>query len=160
MAAVRVTVYWVDAQARNFTQSFYMDDAGFGGSDATLIAALQDLQDLSQADIDHVEISRTIAGSSFTGSQPVETGSFDSVGDRAILQFTKRTAPGVIQVSVPAPLDTIFQQSGAYALADVDPNDSLITALESTWSDADLLMTSEGGLVDFQKGWRQGQKHS
>lgn len=160
MAVAPVTVYWEDASLRTFVQTFNVEDTQLGVSDADLIAFLQSLQNLSQARIIRATIAREVVVSGLTGGAATTSGSFDSVGDRAILQFAKTAATGSIQLSVPAPLDTIFQASGAYALADVDPSDSLVQAMEAAGPDTDLLVTSEGGTVTFRKGWRQGQKHS
>lgn len=160
MAAVRLTMTWQDAQLRELTNNCYIDDSQVGASDVDLLAFLQDLQDMSQAKLLKATVERILDISGLTGSQPVSTGSFDSVGDKAILQWRKDAGSGVSSFSVPAPIDGIFQASGEYALADVDPTATEIVAMIATGETVPLLVTSEGTTVSFRKGWRSGQRHS
>lgn len=163
MARARLTLYWRDEEGRSYNSSMYVDDTLFGTSDADLIAALQDLQDMSAADLEKVEVAREIPGSSFTGSQPAAPGSTSSpegVGHKLIIQGRKVGAPGVAQISVPNPLYSVLMESGAYQGIDLDTNDALVTAMEGTLFDTELLITAESSPLALQKGWIEGSKHS
>jgi len=159
MAASTLMLKWRDYQGRETTLGYNVGSA-YPPGDADLLALIQALQNMSQANIVEAWVLVSIDPSGLTGSQPVESGSFDAVGDQAQLQFDRADNTGKVKITIPAPLDTLFVGTGPYALADIDTADSLVAALVTAGITEPVLVSPQEGALTLDKGWRKGQKHS
>jgi len=159
MAAKLLSVKWRDVQGRETTLSYSIGTA-YSSGDAELTALLQALQNMSQAEIVEAHLMVPVTVTGLTGSQPVDTGSFDSIAHHALFQFDRADLTGKIRITVPAPLDTLFLQTGTYALQDVDASDSLVVALIAAGVTEPTLVTPQDGPVAFDKGWLRGLPHT
>lgn len=154
-----LNIKWRDAQGREKTLSYNIKST-YSATSSELLAMIQALQACSQADVVEAHLSLSVDVSGITGSQPTSSGSFDSVEDMVILLWDRDDNTGKIRVSVPAPLDTIFIQTGTYALQDVDASDSLILAVIAAGDTEPVLASPQDGGLTFDKGWRKALPHS
>lgn len=159
MAAKLISVKWRDAQGRETTLSYSIGTA-YSAGDAELTALLQALQNMSQAEIVEAHLMVPVVVTGLTGAQPVDTGSFDSVADHCLIQFDRADLTGKIRATIPAPLDTIFLQTGTYALQDLDTSDSLVIALVAAGITEPVLVSPQDTPLTLDKGWRRGLPHS
>ena len=157
MANAQGTVYWVDVHGNRGSFAFLFDDTYFAAPYTELLAFVQDLIDGSQAQAEKVTIASELDISGLTNPAAVGTGNYDKLGDQALLQW--RAASGALtKITVPAPVDALFEATGKFAMADVDLGAALVLAIKAT---GEVILTNvHGASVDLQKGWRKDQKHS
>lgn len=153
-----LTMKWQDAFGAFLTTSCDIDPA-YDIGDTEVAAFLQAMRNMTQAKLIEASIAKKIDITGLTNGAPASAGSFDRVNDQAALQLLVTGSGAVKQVTVPAPLDTIFTQTGAYAFQEVDPADSLVLAFVAAGVTEPILVSAEGGAVTYRKGWRRGQKH-
>lgn len=159
MALAQLNVTWEDAYAKTGVFGFLIDAAYDDGVYAEILAFLQDMLDASQAKITKVLLAKELVISSLTGNAVATTGSYDRIDDQAVLAF--RAASGLdVKLSIPAPVDSVFQTTGAHAQQDVNPADATIVALILTGITEAVLASRAQDALTFRKGWRKGQKHS
>lgn len=159
MAAKVLTVTYQDAALRHVTLT-YSIGAGYAADDAETLALLQALQDLSQANITEASVAEPVDVSGLTGSQPATGGNNDQVSQQAIVQFDRSDLTGKIRISVPAPVDAIFQTSGKYTGRDIVNSQSLIVALVAAGITEPVLKSPQDTTLVLDKGWLRGEPHS
>lgn len=154
-----LTIEYKDAH--NVTGSFSAwIDPGYTVASAEVLAMIQAFRNLTQCQVVEASIAKKVDLSTLTNPAPSTGGSYDRVRMQAQLQLARADNTGFLTVTVPAPVDGIFQTSGAYAMQDVDPADALIVAWVAAAITEPILVTPQGGAVTFRKGWLKGQPHS
>lgn len=153
----RLTIEWRDA-AGNESTSQVPIASGYAVDDSDIIGLVNALRAASQATI--VGYSVTLKGdvADLTNGAASAGGSFDLVTDKAVLNFRNTSSGEVSRTSVPAPLDTIFEQTGGYQMARVDMENSLVTDIGTAASGGVVVGKSDLALTLFE-GWREGTKH-
>ena len=143
---VRVTVSYVDYYEKTGLFSFMIADT-YGETPYTeLLAYVQDLLDASQCAVEKIQVAHDISIASLTSNVAVDTGSFDRMDDQAIL--TARAADGTdIKISIPAPVDAVFEAAGSHALQDADMDGVPVAALVLTGETTPLLVTKSDAVV-------------
>lgn len=155
---IQVNVTWKDSFGAEIVTGFFVEDGTLPDT-AGLITLLNALRAASQAEI--VKYSLTLPGdvADLTNGAASAAGSYDRVRDQAVLQFIAPDTGQFSTTTVPCPLDTIFIATGAYAQAEVDPADSLVTAIDTAAQAGGLMVAAGNAVLAFRKGWRKGQKH-
>ena len=141
--------------------------SGLGPANADLLAGIQDIIDMTQAQLISATLNQEVALGGFTNPVASAAGQFDRIDDQAVLQARREDGSGFTRMTVPAPVDAIFVTSGPKAYADVDGGSALVTAFRNSMLDeltavtAGEIWEAPGGLpVNWSKGWRKGTKHS
>lgn len=166
MAADLLTLKYRDAFGAEGSFSIHIQ-AGLAPSNADLLAAIQAHRNLSQAQLVSAKLVADIDISGLANPAAVATGSYDRVRDQAVLQARRVDGTGVVRCSVPAPVDAVFESTGAYAQQDVDGDGALVQAFRNAILDEQTSVTAgeiwtspQEDDLDFDKGWRKGQPHS
>jgi len=158
--ATRLVYKYRDYQGREASFSQHVADAYASASDADLLAMIQAHRNMTQAFLVDVKIEVDVDISGLANVAAIQSGSFDSVRDQAIL-LGKTASGSIVRVTVPAPLDAIFQSSGSYALQDVNKASAEVAAFiaeaitEPVWSHPE-----DAPVTSLSKGWRRGLPHS
>jgi hypothetical protein len=159
--ASTLSIKYQDKAARTGVFSMHVKD-GLGPTDALILTLVQEFRDLSQAKVIDVNLSQKVALPAVNPA-PADSGSYDTIQDQAILQLARADGTGYLSVTVPAPLDTIFETTGPYSGAMVNPASAPMVAWLAAAiaaSPNEVLVSPQDGEVLFSKGWRKGQKHA
>jgi hypothetical protein len=163
VAASLLSVTFEDANGGQST--FSMNIVGtLPATDGELIALVQEWKDCSQARVIKAVLQQEVPIGTLSGNTAASGGSYDNVRDQAVMQYRREDATGFIRTTVPAPKDSLFLSSGPTAQADVDPASAEVVAFLDAALNApiagEILRSPQETQVDFQKGWRKGQKHT
>lgn len=159
MPAKSLQILWEDAFGGRLTTSLDVDDS-YNIADAETIAALNAHRALSQARIVSIHEVKSLDISGLTNGAAVSTGQYDRVKDKAALQLRVTASGQVKQVTIPAPVDSLFLTTGSYAYQEVvGPATAPLAAWIAASITEPFLVSAEGSAVTYRKGWRVGQPH-
>lgn len=158
MASNLLSIEYQDAFGSSGTFSLWLEDA-YDVADAEVLALVQAFKNASQAKVLEVSLATKVDISTLTGNTAASGGSYDRVRDQAILQWKRADNTGFLTTTVPAPIDALFQSSGAYAGQEVNPASAAMVAIIAAGVTEPAIATPQGGPVTFSKGWRKGQPH-
>lgn len=159
MAVAQVNVTYQDVNAKTGVFGFLIDATYAVTPFTELLALIQDLLDATQCLISKVTVATELDISGLTGNTATGAGSFDRVDDQAVLAF--RGVSGIdVKLSIPAPVDAMFESSGAHAMQDVDPDSTEVAGIIATGVTEPVLASRAEDVLAFRKGWRKGQSHS
>lgn len=166
MAASLLSVTFRDAFGSEGTFSVHVQ-AALTEANADLLAMIQAWRNLTQAELVKASLTKSVDISGLTNAAAASAGAYDRIRDQAIFQAKREDATGLTRMTVPAPLDAVFEPSGAFAQQDVDGDAGIVQAFrdaaldeQATVTAGEIWVTPQDTALDWDKGWRKGQPHS
>jgi hypothetical protein len=159
--ATRITVRYEDFNGKDASLQFYLR-TGVAATDVSFGALIQAIDAVINAKIIGVEFAVDVDISGLgLKTDPLEA-QYETVGDQMILQGESPDGLRKGRWSLPTPKSLNFLQTGPFAENDVNPAQAaMVTLLNAAYvADSKLVRTIDDQVLDFDKGWRKGQKHS